>query len=299
MSIRSFGYHIKEAFRSIFGNPLMTFASTITIISCLVVLSATYIIYVNLDFNIGRVQASENGIEVFFDDDIKDNEQKVELLGKKFRSLDVVSNVKFISHEDAKKRALSAVEGEEIKYYQDIEFPESYIIFLKNEKEMKKFVEQLEDISGIAEVKYDAVVTSALVSLRDFISGVSFVFIAVLTFISILLIVNTIQLNIQARKYEIGVMKYIGATDWFLKWPFILEGVIIGLISSFISYGVLKLTYNSFLDSVKGSEIIQSGIFAFKTFTEINDVIILITAVIGVAIGVIGTNISIRRHLKV
>jgi len=292
MNFRSLNLHINEAVSNIFRNKLMSFASIVTIISCLFMLNVSYIISANLKLNLEKIQSS-NGISVFFEDYL--TEDDILEYKPKFENIEVVREVEFISSEDAMRSMFSE---EELEIYKNDYFlPASYVIYLNNDNIKEKFVKDLKEIEGISEIQHDTDLTKSLITINSIIQMVSYIYIGALVFISLVLIMNTIKLGIHMRKSEISVMKYIGATDSFVKSPFIIEGFLMGMTGAVIPVIIVFLLYKYMIGYLGASTIL--GVFVFIDPTMILKSIAIISFVIGITIGIVGSNISIRKYLRV
>lgn len=297
MKIRTIKYFAGQGLRGIWRNRLMSLASMGTIASCLMIVGIFYCIAVNVDYMLETLEET-GGITVFYTEDV--SEKKTEALKQQINNIEHIKNIVYISPEDALNKEkkewgeyASLLEGLE----NDNPLPPSFEIALEDIRYQKNVVEQLTKIEGI-EVRYLEEETKILIGFNNMIRIISLVLILVLGFIGIMLMDNTIRLTVYVRKSEINIMKYIGATDWFIRWPFIIEGIIIGLIGAVIPLGILWFSYNFITELIYEKNTLIQNILSFRSTEEIFQVLSPVSLAIGISIGIIGSSISIRRYLK-
>jgi cell division transport system permease protein len=292
-------YFAAQGLRGIWRNRLMSFASIATISSCLMIVGIFYCVAVNIDYMLEILEETA-GITVFYTKE-KYNEKTIEDIKEKINKIDNVKEVKYISPEEALESE-KAEWGEYASLLDGLEednpLPPSFELTLEDIRYQKDVISQLNEINGI-EVRYFEEETKILISFNNIIRIISLVLILVLCFIGIMLMDNTIRLTVYIRKTEINIMKYIGATDWFIRWPFIIEGIIIGLIGAIIPLGIVWAFYNFITQLIYEKNTVLQNILAFRTTEEIFSVLTPVSLIIGVSIGIIGSSISIRRYLKV
>jgi cell division transport system permease protein len=178
--------------------------------------------------------------------------------------------------------------------------PVSYVIKLKDSKDSEAVIEQVKKISGVENVKYSQGTIAFIAKISYWIKLISILLIAILLVVSMFIISNTIKLTVFARRKEISIMKYIGATDWFIRWPFIIEGVIIGFIGAFMAFILIYYSYSAIEGNVNGD--LSRISISFIQFVKVGDVglqIIAVYLLIGIVVGGLGSLISIRKYLKV
>ena len=299
MKIRTMKYFAAQGLRGIWRNRLMSFASIATISSCLMIVGIFYCVAVNIDYMLEILEETA-GITVFYTKE-KYNEKTIEDIKEKINKIDNVKEVKYISPEEALESE-KAEWGEYASLLDGLEednpLPPSFELTLEDIRYQKDVISQLNEINGI-EVRYFEEETKILISFNNIIRIISLVLILVLCFIGIMLMDNTIRLTVYIRKTEFNIMKYIGATDWFIRWPFIIEGIIIGLIGAIIPLGIVWAFYNFITQLIYEKNTVLQNILAFRTTEEIFSVLTPVSLIIGVSIGIIGSSISIRRYLKV
>ena len=299
-------YLIGEGFRNVFKNKKSTSASIIIMSLTMLIFGIFFVITQNIN-NIMRQVESEQGIEVFLYDISEDQTQAV---GDYIRNIDGVNTIEYKTKEDALNQLKSQFKDREdllAGYEENNIFPASYVVTLtdltKNEEVIDKIWEYNDDKSEADQViknitSKDEVVTT-LINLANGIRIITGVILVILIIISIFIISNTIKLTVHARRKEISIMKYVGATNSFIRWPFIVEGIIIGIISGAISIIILGINYNLIAGKILESQVVSAMDINLLTFADMFGLIVFVYVLLGVGIGVLGSCISMRRYLKV
>lgn len=294
MKLRTSKYIFKEGIINIYKNVLMSFASIAVVTASLIVLGIFLAMIANINHNI-NLQSEKPEMEVYFDSKIDDSQiAAIEWL---IMSDDRIKEYTKVSKEEAyeeMERRLgnnkSVIEGLGNDF-----LSASFTINLANSEDAKEIDKKLSAFPGVDNIAYSQRAIDFMSKINHWVKvGSSFVFF-LLVVVSIVIISNTIKLTVFARKKEINIMKYIGATDWFVRLPFIVEGVIIGFVGAIISFGAVNFIYsrvfNKFDLNIYGLEIIDKGDLYLS--------LILNMLLIGVAVGAIGSMLSIRKHLRV
>ena len=229
MRINTFFYTLRQGFRNIFRNKLFTLASIATISACLFLFGLFYAIVSNFQ-NI--VKSAEQGVSVtvFFDAGLEDS--RIQEIGEMIARRTEVSNVHFVSAEEAWESFKTEYLGEYADGFTENPLADSanYQIYLNDVSMQSALVTYLESISGVRQVNRSEITATTLTGVNALVAYVSVGIIAILLAVSIFLISNTVMIGISVRKEEINIMKYIGATDFFVRSPFVIEGMLIGLI---------------------------------------------------------------------
>lgn len=299
MKIRTMKYFAGQGFRGIWRNRLMSLASIATIASCLMIVGIFYCIAVNIDFMLESLEETA-GITVFYTEENL-SEEKIEEVKENISKISYIKEITYISPEEALNEEkkewgeyASLLDGLE----NDNPLPPSFELTLDDIRYQKEVISQLNNLNGI-EIRYFEEETKILISFNNIIRIISLILILVLSFIGIMLMDNTIRLTVYIRKTEISIMKFIGATDWFIRWPFIIEGIIIGIIGAIIPIGIIWSFYNFITELIYEKNTLVQNILAFRTTEDIFSVLFPVSLIIGMVIGIIGSSISIRRYLKV
>lgn len=295
MKIKTFRYFFKEGIVSIKKNRIMSLASVSTVAAALFIFGIFMLIVVNVNQIISTVE-NEIEIRAFLKEDVTTLEkQQIE---KDIKSIDGVKEVKFESQEEALENFKEDL-GEKADLANGLELenplPASFIIKVNQPENVSTVSAKLKSQSGIEKVNDGHEMVETIINVTGFIRVTSILLMVILGVISISLISNTIKLTVFARKREIGIMKYIGATDWFIRWPFIIEGMLMGLIGALISILILGAGYKYGVNVVSESQMIFSLVPA-------NEIIYTLGwqfSIIGILIGGIGSLLSIRKFLVV
>ena len=287
----SFGYLIKEGFKNIFHNRLMSLASIGVLISCLVLTGSAVMLTINVS-NIVDSVGDTNVTKVFLDDDLTKLEAVYK--GKELKDLENVTDVQFID-KDESIQAYREQLGEEVfanMTGDDNPLPYSYSVTMDDLSKYDETVAKIKAVEGVASVSSHREVAAKLTSLSSFITTMSLWIILALAVISLFIISNTIRMTMFSHRFEISIMKSVGATNAFVRVPFIIEGVVIGLISAIIAIGLLFVLSDAIINSVQ--KILD---FPYTRFTEVMWPIIGAFVAAGVLVGVFGSMVSIRRYL--
>ncbi len=305
MTIRNFSYFLKQAARSIVRNRLMAVTSIITVFSSVLILSFAFTIGINLNSFISNIEDSFSFI-AFINSDVTPDEAKVAI--KELQSLPNVKDVQYTSSADALKEFSESL-GEDTNkdiiagLESDNPLPASFTIFVENTDQMDAVIKEVEKEVGegktYSSVKHAQAQLEIFSTVRRAITLVSTALVTVLGFIAVVIIMNTIKIAVTSRRVEISIMKYIGATDWFIRWPFVFEGIFIGIMGSFIAVLTTVLVYSQAVPWVTGLMTYVLGGLEFLSPFEITFRILPISLLAGIALGVIGSLTSLRTHLKV
>lgn len=291
-------YTLKETCKNLWRNRLMSLASITSVTATLLILGIVFVLVTNITNFSQAAKDQVNGINIYLEDQL-DKEQVVEI-GENIHTLEGVKTVAFKSKAEALKK-MKEDWGQEGYLLDDLDknpFPNSYEIELLDISYTEAIVNKLNSINGIEEVKYHQDIVEKIISISLYIRNVGLILIVILIIISIFIINNTIKLALNSRKREISIMKYVGATSWFIRWPFILEGAILGLLGACIGTWLIHLIYN-YTYSLLSSEFYSLiAAYIIDVDTLLRDILILF-AVIGTGIGALGSLTSIRKHLNV
>lgn len=284
-------YFIGQALSGLWRNGVMSFASIAVLMSCLVVVGGFSLLVANIDINLEKFGLLKE-IVVFCDTD--STEEEIEAIGDTIKKLDNVDNIKRVT----KAEGLAEMQAE-YDAYDDITeennpLPDSYVITYSDNDKVYELEYQLKHIDGIIKVNNRLDLAT---SIEKFKSGIMLVFIwflAILALVSVFIIVNTIKLSVFSRRNEISIMRYVGATGWFIMLPFIFEGMIIGILSSAIAYFIEWYVYSY----IEGMVISELQMISILQFSDINNYVIWGFLAIGIFTGIVGSVISLARYLK-
>jgi len=289
-----FSYFLGQSFKGLWRNGIMTIASITVLMSCLVVMGSFALLILNIDVNLEELGLL-NEIVVFVDETKTDEE--VSEIGAQIRALDNVAEVTFISNEQAleeEKERYAEYSGLYELVEGDNPLRDSFVIKYEDNAKASTTAYQVGQIDGIAKVNHRQDLAATIERVKSGITLVLVWFMAILFVVSIFVIINTIKLAVHARRSEITIMRYVGATDWFVILPFIFEGIIIGIISSGLAFLIEWYMYG-YVVSMMGDNFNMVKILSFD---EVGMLVGTAFLGIGIVTGIIGSTISTRRYLK-
>ena len=303
MRISSGFYSIRQGLKNIRRNILFSLASIGTIVSCLFLFGVFYCVIVNFRSGMKDLENTVV-ISVFFQEDA--TEQNINLIGEQIRLRDEVNTIYFKSADEAweeyaKDRYGDRYEEAIASFAGDnpLKYSASYEITLKDLSKQADFVSYLKGLTGVRSVNTSEVTADGIAALNSVVGYASAGIILILLLVSVFLISNTITIGITVRKEEIAIMKLIGATNFFVRAPFIVEGIVIGLVGSLIPLVLIYYLYDNVTRYVIGRFKVVSQLFAFVPSHDIFAVLIPASAIIGIGLGLVGSIITTRKHLKV
>ncbi len=288
------GYFLGQAFRGLWRNGIMTVASITVLMSCLVVMGSFALLILNIDTNLENLGLL-NEIVVFVDETKTDEE--VAIIEEKIRALDNVAEVTFISKEEAllqESEQYSEYAGLYDMLAEDNPLRDEFRIKYEDNSVVSTLVYQLGQIDGIAKINNRLDLAVSIEKVKSSVSLVLVWFMVILLAVSVFVIINTIKLAVHSRRAEITIMRYIGASDWFVVLPFIFEGIIIGIISSVFAFFIEWYMYSYVIKMVDGS----FDFVKILPFADVAPYAALAFVGIGIVTGIIGSTISTRKHLK-
>jgi cell division transport system permease protein len=298
MRISTFFYTIGQGFRNIIRNKWFSLASVATIGACLFLFGIFYAILSNFQH---IVKTMEEGVSVavFFKEGVSDT--RISEIGDLIARRVEVSNVDFVSAEEAWESFKDDYLGEYVDGFTENPLSESahYVIYLSDVSMQPALVTYLESIEDIRRINKSEVTANTLSGINALIAYVSLGIIAILFAVSIFLISNTVTIGISVRKEEINIMKYIGATDFFVRSPFVIEGMLIGLIGSLLPLGIIYFIYNNVILYVTERFEMLTKLLDFLPVEAIFQILLPVSIAMGVGIGFIGSIVTVRKHLRV
>ena len=296
--IRTWCYVIGQGIRSTFKNKWFTLASVATISACLFLFGIGYAVVLNVEY---MVHAAEEGVSitVFFDDDI--SEERIMEIGNIIVAQPAVREARYISAEAAWESFRDQYLGEYADGFKEnpLEHSMNYEIYLKDVSQQAQMVEFLTGLQGVRKVKRSELAANMLTGINSLIAYASMGIIGILLAVSIFLISNTVMIGISVRKEEIAIMKYVGATDFFVRSPFVVEGLIIGAIGALIPMGIIYYGYDKLIEYVLHRFTVLQSVLHFMTVNAIFDKLFPMAMAVGVGIGFLGSFVTVRRHLRV
>lgn len=302
MRISTFFYTIKQGLVNIWKNKMFSLASIATMTACIFLFGLFYAIVTNFQAMVKDVEAGV-AVTVFFDKDI--TEQRIEEIGELIGERVEVAKYEFVSAEEAweeyKEIYFEGNEEAAASFAGDnpLANSASYSIYMNDVSMQSTLVTYLESIDGVREVKQSEMVANTLTDFNSLIGYISVGIILILLGVAVFLISNTITVGISVRREEIGIMKLIGATDYFVRAPFVVEGIVIGLIGAAIPLGILYVLYQRIVEYIGDKFSFIGSMVKFLSVDEVFHTLVPVALILGVGIGFIGSRITIRKHLKV
>ena len=297
MTGASLKYLTKEGFRNVWTNRMMSIASIAVLMSCLVLIGTAAMIFVNIDSVLERIE-EENVVMVFIDKEA--SEADVEKMGNDINALSNISDVEFVSKTVAWKQQLATMEKAQAEFFtqvsDDIPLPDAYKVTVTDLGMFDQTVKDLNSLEHVDTIRENKDLAQKLVTIRHGISVIAIAIIVVLFAISLFIISNTIKLTVYSRRLEISIMKSVGATNSFVRFPFVIEGMILGVLSGAFGlglvWGVYELAISQFGDVMKSLNL------QAIEFTQYALPMLGIFILIGVICGVGGSLTTMSRYLN-
>ena len=292
------GYFIGEGFSNVLKNKKSTGASLMIMCATMIIFGVFLIIGENINHFVQEVESIQ-GIQVFIKNDATDKE--IEELGEKIRAIDGVNTTEYVSKEKALEQMKEKYGAELLETYEGENniFSASYVVTLTDLTQSKDVQDQINQLENVKRITSRDETVEALIKLGNGVKIVTGVILILLVVISIFIISNTIKLTVHARRKEISIMKYVGATNGFIRWPFIVEGMIIGILASIVSIILIGTVYSILAKQVVNSSFMQMINMSLIGFSDMFNSIIFVYMLLGIGIGTLGSIISMRKYLKV
>lgn len=289
------GYLTKEGVSNVWSNRLMSLASVAVLTSCLVLIGIAVMLFVNVDAMLENVE-DQNVIMVYLNDGL--TEDQINKVGQDIRMIPNVETAEFVSKEDAYNAQLESM-GEDALLLEGLEtnpMPDSYKVTLSDLTDYDNALKMFSTVENVLSVRGNSDLAGQVREIRTGVTYICLGIIVLLLLVSLFIIANTVRVTMFNRRLEISIMKAVGATNWFIRWPFIIEGIVIGVISGFVSlalvFGLYQLAMNSFgtIFSLFGTASVSFLPYALPMLGAF--------IVIGVFAGVFGSIVSMGRYLK-
>lgn len=292
-------YTIKQGVINIFRNKWYSLASMATISACLFMFGIFYAVVANFQHIVKEAQEGV-AITVFFNEDASD--ERIAEIGEMIEKRAEVSRINFVSSDEAWESFKDDYLGEYADGFGDdnpIKDSENYEVYLNDVSMQESLVTYIESIQGVRKVNRSEITANTLSGMNKLIGYVSVGIILILLAVSIFLISNTVTIGISVRKEEINIMKYIGATDFFVRAPFVIEGMLIGAVGSVLPLAIIYFIYNNVLEYVSTRFQMLSQLLKFLTVEQVFQILTPVALIIGIGIGFIGSFSTVRKHIRV
>ncbi|MGN0535430.1 MAG: permease-like cell division protein FtsX [Eubacterium sp.] len=297
MTGSSLRYLTKEGFRNVWTNRMMSLASICVLMSCLVLIGSATMIFLNIDSLLSKIE-EENVIMVYIEDDT--TEEDVADMENKINALGNIQRVEFVSKESAWEEQLETMEPAQAEFFKevssDIPLPDAYKVTVENLDNFDQTVRELNALDHIDTIRENKDLAQKLVAIRQGISVIAIVIVAVLFAISLFIISNTIRLTVYSRRLEISIMKSVGATNSFVRFPFVIEGMILGVLSGAIGLGLVWGLYE--LAVTQFTDLLSSLNLQAISFNQYALPMLGVFILIGVVCGVGGSLATMSKYLN-
>ena len=300
MRTSNVSYLIKKGISSVWKNFIMSFASFSILLVSLLQVSMTVLIMMNLNIIMGNIEDT-NEITVFIEDGV--SEAQVNKIHNTLNNNDNLTDVRFIPKEEGLENFKENMGeySELLSYLDENPVPDTFLVRVKDLKNIKLAVTAISSIDGVELVKTSDDFAGALINIRNTFSVIIIAVLATLIIVSVVVVSNTIRTSVFSRRNEISIMKYVGATNTFIKLPFFVEGTFIGILSGAAAWGLTWFIYDSvfalFTDNLSLWEMF--GFFNLIPFNSISPFVLIINCVTGAVLGAVGTVFSTGKYLKV
>ena len=295
MKINNIGYLLKEGFRGIFLHGFMSFAAVCVTVACLLIVGSFSILAYNLDIMVENLNKTSE-ILVYVDSSLSDAEARS--IGTKINTLSNILNAKFVSREEALEdfiadhdgdSAFSGVQAEDLRH--------RYVVTLEDNTLMKQTDAQLKQIPGVVKTSAAYELAEGFTTIQSVLHIVTVAVMSVLLVVSLLIISNTVKLAMYDRKEEIGIMKMVGATNGFIRLPFVVEGFTLGMMGALLAFGLEWVMYDALIEKISTVDSLQ--LFSFVAFQELLMPMVAVFGAAGLFVGIVGSWTSIRKFLDV
>ena len=288
------GYLIGEGFRNVFKHGFMSFATVAIIMACLIIMGSMTLVSLNIDALIDDLE-DQNEVVAFVDEEFSD--EAAQNLYQAVAGIDNIQSVKYVSRSEAMQNFMGNYDSGLMEGIDSSVFRNRYVIQLTDIARMGETKQNLENLPGIAKVNAHLDYADSFVRIRNIVTVVSFVLIGILFLVSLFIMNNTIKLATVSRKEEIAIMKMVGASNSFIRLPFVIEGLILGVTGSLLAFVAQWGVYNVLCRKL--AESFADGYMSFVRFESVSSYMLTLFLAIGVAIGALGGVNAIRNYLKV
>ena len=291
----NFSYFFKEGVGNMFSHGFMSFAAIGVTVACLLIMGTFSLVAFDLNENLKDLQR-ENAVLAFVDEKLSDTEAKA--LQPALENLTGVASCTFVSREEARDSYVEQYDEDDL--YDDLQaniFRHRYVIYMTDLELMDELVAELQQVEGVAKIRADEAISNGFITVRNVAGVISVAMVAVLLIVSVFIMSNTIKLTTFDRRDEIAIMKMVGATDSFICWPFVYEGLLLGLSGATIAFLLQWVLYGALVSGVENSDTMQ--LLRMVPFGDIWGPVAAVFLVVGILVGVGGSLTAIRKFLRV
>ena len=291
----NFSYFFKEGVGNMFSHGFMSFAAVGVTVACLLIMGTFSLVAYDLNENLKDLQ-KENAVLAFVDETLDDAQARA--LQARLETLEGVADCTFVSREEARDNYVALYDEDDL--YQDLDaeiFRHRYVIHVTDLELMGQLKEALENVEGVAKVRADETISAGFITVRNIAGVISMALVAVLLIVSVFIMSNTIKLTTFDRRDEIAIMRMVGATNGFIRWPFVYEGLLLGITGAVVAFGLQWLLYSGMVRGVETSDTMQ--LLRLVPFTDIWMPVAGAFLAVGIMVGVGGSLMAIRKFLRV
>jgi len=288
-------YLTKEGFRNVWHNKLMSIASVAVLMSCMIIIGCAALVFANINKVLDKVD-DQNVIVAFIDDGAA--QDVIDRVGADLKALPNVGSVTFVSQEEGLAQMAEEMDLSDYLNGMENPLPDSYKITVDDMALFDQTAESIRNVDGIQSIEESSDLAGSLTTVRHAVSIVSIVIIAMLFVVSLFIVSNTVRVTMYSRRLEISIMKAVGATRWFIRWPFMIEGMLIGLLAGVLSllavWGVYALAVSLFGDMFAS---LLGGV-TLVPFADLSWKLLLAFVAIGIVTGGVGSIFSMNKYLR-
>ena len=296
MKINNLGYLLKEGIRGIFLHGFMSFAAVCVTVACLMIVGSFSILMYNLNIMVEDLNQT-NEILVYVDEELSEAEAKS--IGTKINQISNVQEADFVSREDALDQFVADHQGEDAAFsgVDPEDLRHRFVVTLQDNRLMEDTVGQIEDIPGVVKIRASYELAEGFSTLQQVVRIATIAIAAVLLVVSLLIISNTVKLAMYDRRDEIAIMKMVGATNGFIRLPFVVEGFALGMTGAALAFGLEWAMYDALVKEIATVDTLR--LFSFVPFTRLLMPMILTFCAAGLFVGIVGSLTSIRKFMDV
>ena len=297
MRFNVLNYLIGEGIRNLFKNKKSTMSSLIIMCATMLIFGLFFVIGENLNAFVENV-ADAQEIRVIIDNDATESE--IEEVGNEILSIDGVKSAEFVSKDEALDYMKDMLGDELLEGYSERNILSvAYNVTLTDLRLNNDVQDSISQLPHVKKIVSSNQVISQIISLAKGVRIITGGILILLIIISVSIITNTIKLAVHSRRKEISIMKYVGATNSFIRWPFLVEGIIIGVVAGAISVGIIGLAYTYIVGQISGTSFFEIANIKFIEFSSMSELLILVYLGLGIGVGAIGSTISMKKYLEV
>ena len=297
MRFNVINYWISEGVKNLFKNKKSTMSSLMIMCATMLVFGLFFVIGENINAFVSNVAEAQ---EIRVNLKINATESEIEEVGNEILAIEGVRNAEFVSKDDAIKYMEDLLGSDAVAEYKERNiFPVAYNVTLTDLSLNDEVQNEINQIPQVDDIVSSNQLIAQILRLAKGVKYVTAAILALLIVISVSIISNTIKLTVHARRKEISIMKYVGATNSFIRWPFLVEGIIIGVIAGLLSVGIVGLVYTGIANQISSTDFLETVHWKLLDFKDMFNLILVVYLGLGIGIGAIGSGISMRKYLEV